>query len=39
MEFIYMLMVQNMKDNGKMIYKMVMELKLGLMGLDMKVIT
>jgi len=31
-------MVQNMKDNGKMICRMATELKPGLMVLDMKVI-
>jgi len=37
-ENIYMLMVQNMKENGKMINKMVMVLKYGLMDQNIKVL-
>lgn len=38
MVFIFILMVLVMKEDGIMIYKMVMELKYGLMVLNMKVI-
>lgn len=36
--YIYIVMVQNMLVNGKMIYKMVKEMKNGQMDLNMKVI-
>lgn len=39
MEFTCMLTVQGMRDTGKMIFKMDMELKAGLMAANMKVLT
>lgn len=36
LEYIFMLMEQNMKVHGNQIYRMVMELKLGLMDQNMK---